>query len=231
MTSKFRKLNLLTIVGWVAIIAFVGIYIVELLPHHGPPVTIKWIRETFGTTGLIIINIVIVLAFLVLLPYRRATKSNWKSKGAFIAFVIALMTEMFGWPLFLFLLSPMFDIPKIAPDYFRTLGHWPAMVGTGVSFLGLILIAVGWQQIHKAEKMVKTGIYKTIRHPQYTGIFLFTLGWILHWPSIITLIIWPVLLVAYYWLARFEEKMAIEDFGDEYTTYMKNTKRFIPYIL
>lgn len=231
MGLKTRKLNLLTIVGWVAIVAFVGIYIMELLPHHGPPITIKWIRETFGTTGLIIINIVIVLAFLALLPYRRATKSNWKSKGAFIAFVIALMTEMFGWPLFLFLLSPMFDIPKIAPDYFRSLGHWPAMVGTCISFLGLILIAIGWQQIHKAEKMVKTGIYKRIRHPQYTGIFLFTLGWILHWPSIITLIIWPVLLIAYYWLSRFEEKMAIEDFGDEYKSYMKNTKRFVPYIL
>jgi protein-S-isoprenylcysteine O-methyltransferase Ste14 len=213
-----------------AIVAFVAIYIVELLPHHGPPVTLRWIRETFGTSGLIIINIVIVLAFLALLPYRRSTKTDWKSKGAFIAFVIALMTEMFGWPLFLFLLSPMFDIPKIAPQYFQSIGHWPAMVGTGVSFLGLILIAIGWQQIHKAEGLVKTGLYRYIRHPQYTGIFLFTLGWILHWPSIITLIIWPVLLVAYYWLARYEEKMAIEDFGDEYVTYMQSTKRFFPFI-
>jgi protein-S-isoprenylcysteine O-methyltransferase Ste14 len=94
----------------------------------------------------------------------------------------------------------------------------------------LILIAIGWKQIHKAESIVKNGLYKYIRHPQYTGIFLFTFGWILHWPSIITLIIWPILLLAYYWLARFEEKMAIEDFGEEYKIYMQHSKRFIPYV-
>jgi protein-S-isoprenylcysteine O-methyltransferase Ste14 len=213
MYSKSFKSNFLTTVGWIAIIGFIGIYIAEFFPKHGPPITIKWIEETFGTTGLIIVNIVIVLAFFALLPYRRSTKSDWKSKGTFIAFVIALMTEMFGWPLFIFLLSPLFDIPKIAPDYFRSIGHWPALIGTGISFFGLILIAIGWK-----------------RHPQYTGIFLFTFGWILHWPSIITLIIWPVLLLAYYWLSRFEEKMAIEDFGEEYKIYMQHSKRFIPYV-
>ena len=230
MFSKSFKSNLLTTVGWIAIIGFIAIYIAEFFPKHGPPITIKWIRETFGTTGLIIVNIVIVLAFFALLPYRRSTKSDWKSKGTFIAFVIALMTEMFGWPLFIFLLSPLFDIPKIAPEYFRSIGHWVALVGTGISFFGLILIAVGWKQIHKAESIVKNGLYKYIRHPQYTGIFLFTFGWILHWPSIITLFIWPILLLAYYWLARFEEKMAIEDFGEEYKIYMQHSKRFIPYV-
>lgn len=210
---------------------FVAIYGVELLPHHGPPVTILWIHATFGRTGLIVLNILIVLAFLVLLPYRRPTKHIWKSRGTFIAFTIALMTEMFGWPLLIFLISPLVDIPLLAPKYFRIIGHWPATAGTAMSLLGIILIVVGWTKIHQASGLVKTGIYQYVRHPQYTGIFLFTFGWILHWPSFVTLILWPALIVAYVWLAKQEEKQTIEEFGEAYAKYAKRTKRFIPFVV
>lgn len=230
MPSETR-LKVLTVLGWTAVVLFAGIYIVELLPHHGPPVTITWLRENFGQTGLIVANIVIVLAFLALLPYRRPTKHVWKSRGAFFAFVIALMTEMFGWPLVIFLLSPLFDIPNVARPYFQAVGHWPATVGTLLSLIGVILIAVGWKQIHNASGLVKSGIYKYMRHPQYTGILLFTLGWILHWPSLVTLILWPLLIAAYVWLAKFEERQALEEFGEEYVRYAEQTKRFVPGVI
>lgn len=230
MPSETR-LKVLTVLGWTAVVLFAAIYIVELLPHHGPPVTITWLRENFGQTGLIVANIVIVLAFLALLPYRRPTKHVWKSRGAFFAFVIALMTEMFGWPLVIFLLSPLFDIPNVARPYFQAVGHWPATVGTLLSLIGVILIAVGWKQIHNASGLVKSGIYKYMRHPQYTGILLFTLGWILHWPSLVTLILWPLLIAAYVWLAKFEERQALEEFGEEYVRYAEQTKRFVPGVI
>ena len=73
-----------------------------------------------------------------------------------------------------------------------------------------------------------SGIYKYIRHPQYTGMALFTLGWILHWPSIITLLLWPFMMAAYAWLARFEERQALAEFGVAYKAYQSETKRFIP---
>ncbi len=220
--------RILTISGWSAILLFAAIYFVELLPHHGPPVTVRWLRDNFGQSGLIAINIVVVLAFLALLPYRRPTRDVWKSRGAFFAFVIALMTEMFGWPLFIFVAAPLFDIPNIAGPYFDTLGHWPATAGTALSFAGIALIALGWKQIHRADGLVTTGIYRHVRHPQYTGIFLFTLGWILHWPSLVTLLLWPVLMAAYVWLARFEERQAGAEFGEAYESYARITKRFIP---
>ena len=75
MFSKSFKSNFLTTVGWIAIIGFIVIYITEFFPKHGPPITIKWIRETFGTTGLIIVNIVIVLAFFALLPLSGKSTS------------------------------------------------------------------------------------------------------------------------------------------------------------
>ncbi|MEK6570895.1 MAG: hypothetical protein AABZ61_05960, partial [Bacteroidota bacterium] len=134
--SHFSKV--LTVLGWTAVALFVVIYGVELLPHHGPPVTVRWIRAEFGQTGLIIFNILIVLAFLVLLPFRRPTKGVWKSRGTFVAFVIALMTEMFGWPLVIFLVAPLFDIPILAPKFFQSVGHWPSTVGTAISLMGIM---------------------------------------------------------------------------------------------
>lgn len=223
--------KLLVFLGWVAVLLFMLIYGIELLPHHGPPVTIRWINMTFGRTGLIVLNILMVLAFLALFPYRRPTKHIWKSQGTFIAFTIALMTEMFGWPLLIFLISPLIDVPLLAPKYLRVIGHWPASAGSAISIVGILLIVIGWVKIHKAQGIVTTGIYHYMRHPQYTGIFLFTFGWIVHYPSFITVLMWPILIVAYVWLAKQEEKQAIEEFGEDYIRYTKRTKRFIPFVI
>jgi protein-S-isoprenylcysteine O-methyltransferase Ste14 len=223
-----RLERLKSVIGWAGIALFAVIYAVELVPRRGRPPTLRWIEQTFGQGGLIALNIVIVLAFLALLPYRRETGGTWKSRGAFAAFVIALMTEMFGWPLLLFLVSPLVEVPSIAREWHRTVGHWPATAGTVVSFLGIFLIAIGWRQIHRAQGLVTTGLYRWIRHPQYTGIFLFTLGWILHWPSLVTLALWPILVAAYVWLALREERHAAEEFGEAWTDYSARTKRFVP---
>ncbi len=224
-------LTIQTVVGLGAIGLFFIIYGVELLPHHGPPVTVRWIREHLGQEALILINIAMVLAFLLLFRYRRPTKGVWSSRGVFIAFVIALMTEMFGWPLLLFLFAPLVDIPELTRNYFGFLGHWPAKVGTLFSLVGLVCIALGWQRIHRAQGLVTDGIYRWVRHPQYTGILLFITGWVLHWPTLITLILWPILVAAYVWLAQYEEKQLQEEFGDAYQAYARRVKRFIPYII
>lgn len=224
--SKFS-----TSIGWLAIGLFVIIYGVELIPHHGPPITVRWIRETFGERTLLILNVLIVLSFLALLPYRRPTKGRWQSKGTFVAFVIALMTEMFGWPLLIYLLAPLVDVPIIAHRYFQYIGHWPATLGTVFSLSGVVLIAIGWTQIHQAKHLVTTGLYRYIRHPQYTGLLLFTFGWLLHWPSLVTLILWPFLAGAYVWLTRREEAQLLEEFGKDYSQYAQRSKRFIPFVI
>jgi len=108
---------------------------------------------------------------------------------------------------------------------------WPSAIGTALSILGVVLIAIGWTQIHREKELVTRGLYRYIRHPQYAGLLLFTFGWILHWPSVITIILWPILAGAYLWLAQREEKQAVAEFGNAYIEYTKRTKRFIPYII
>jgi protein-S-isoprenylcysteine O-methyltransferase Ste14 len=227
MTSK----KLLITAGFLAVAIFMFLYGIELFSHHGPPATVRWIESNFGRGGLIVLNLLVVIAFLTFLPYRRPTEGIWKSKGAFIAFTIALMTEMFGWPLLIFLFSPVVEIPSLREWAHRTLGHAGPVIGTWLSMLGLLLIVLGWSKIHKATDFVTTGIYRFIRHPQYTGIFLFTFGWLLHWPTVTTLVLWPILMAAYVWLALHEEREIAEKFGERYLRYAERTPRFFPRLI
>jgi len=230
LSPKLQKIFL--IAGVVAIVLFIVIYGFELLPPFGSSPLVSWLGARLGKHLFILLNILIAVAFLFLLPYRRHAKARWRSHGVFVAFVIALMTEMFGLPLLIFLLSPVVRIPIVAGSrFFHSLGPWPGAVGTAISIIGVLLIAVGWVQVYRSQGLVTTGLYRHVRHPQYTGVFLFTLGWVIHWPTVITLLLWPVLIGAYVWLSFREEKLMIAEFSDAYVKYAKRAKRFVPFII
>lgn len=226
-TRRFTRVLPVTI-GFTAATLFVIMYIAEFFPHEWPTVTLTWVANLIGWKGMVAANIVSIVAFIGLLPYRRPTRALWKSRGLFIAFVIALMTEMLGWPLLLFFVSPFFDLPQIVNPYYAALGHWPATIGMFMVFGGLALIIVGWRQIFYAHSLVTTGIYARIRHPQYAGILLFTLGWVIDYPSLVTLALWPFLAYAYIRLSRFEEIELARDYGPAYVQYCERIPRFLP---
>jgi len=83
-------------------------------------------------------------------------------------------------------------------------------------------------KIHKSEGLVTSGIYRYIRHPQYTGIFLIITGWLFRWLNPTILIMYPILLILYYRLARREEKHVLKEYGDAYLKYKQSTPMFFP---
>ncbi|MCC6804805.1 MAG: isoprenylcysteine carboxylmethyltransferase family protein, partial [Anaerolineae bacterium] len=119
------------------------------------------------------------------------------------------------------------------------IGHWGMYIGTVMMRVGVALVIVGWRVIHqrfwsKEEgegELVSEGIYDTIRHPQYTGFMLVTLGMILDWATLPLLIMWPILVAIYYRLARMEERAMETQFGDAYRTYRARTGMFLPKLL
>ena len=97
-------------------------------------------------------------------------------------------------------------------------------------FFGFYLIYQGWALIHAADQdtLVTTGVYAYIRHPQYIGMWLITVGLLIQWPTLITLIMWPILMFAYYKLSMSEEKGLKEKFGEEFERYKASVPAFFP---
>ena len=164
--------------------------------------------------------------------------------GVFSAFTVALFTEMFGFPLTIYLLTSILGSRYPVIDPFTHInGHlWVALAGGsmyvwGLVMLlswaamlgGLVIMGKAWKQIHKADsELVTSGLYHRVRHPQYSGLFLITVGMLIQWPTIITAAMWPILAVMYYRLARREEREMESHFGDQYVTYRQQMPMFWP---
>lgn len=200
----------------------------------------------YGLWSLVIINAAVFIIFAFSF-YKPRTSRDWRSFGAFSAFIIALFTEMYGFPLTIYLLSGWLAnrYPGLNLDAHNT-GHlWSTLLGLKgdphFSFLhilseiliaaGFILIGAAWRILYAAQKtkqVATTGPYSYLRHPQYLGFILIMLGFLFQWPTILTTIMFPILVFMYVRLAKREEKDALAEFGDAYAVYSKNTPGFFP---
>ncbi|MBK9746569.1 MAG: isoprenylcysteine carboxylmethyltransferase family protein [Chloroflexi bacterium] len=198
--------------------------------------------DHFNQWTYMVIWIILFAVMLLFVPFYK--KSQRKPSSAYLAFIIALALEMFGVPLSMYVITWL--IGTTLPDgvlYGHTLqpwiGHWGMYIGTVLMLIGVALMMVGWRVIHKRfwskeegeGELVSDGIYGYIRHPQYTGFMLITLGMILDWATLPLLIMWPILVVVYYRLARMEERGMLAQFGSAYETYRANTGMFLPKLL
>ena len=200
----------------------------------------------YGLWSLVIINSLVFIIFAFSFS-KPQTSRDWRSFGAFSAFLVALFTEMYGFPLTIYLLSgwlgskyPGIDfMSHDAGHLLETLFGWRANPHFGpfhvLSFIliggGFMLLANAWQVLYEAQrdgKLTVTGPYARIRHPQYVGFVLIMLGFLAQWLTLITLIMFPVLVYMYLRLARTEEREAEAQFGDQYRRYAARTPAFIP---
>lgn len=203
-------------------------------------------ENSYGLWTLVILNsaIFIFFAFSFVKP---KTKMDWRSLGAFSAFVVALFTEMYGFPLTIYFLSGWLTQKYPGIDFldhenghllhtifgFEGNAHWDPLhiLSSIVIVMGFILLSSAWNVLHQAQKtssLAQTGWYERCRHPQYLAFIMIMFGFLLQWPTIPTVVMFPILVVVYIKLAKHEEQIAINEFGDEYRDYAKRTPRFIP---
>jgi len=180
-----------------------------------------------GLWTVALLNIFLVALFLALSPVRL--KESWKAHGAYMGFMVSLFSEMYGFPLTIYLLSGAAPNSPLFVGYVWGVGQ---LVGSPVVIAGLLLIYKGWKEIvfQRGDVLVTDGIYTVVRHPQYLGFMLVTLGQFVVWPTIATAILWPLLAVLYYRQAKREEAKLIEKFGERFREYASKTPMFLPKI-
>ncbi|RWX70822.1 isoprenylcysteine carboxylmethyltransferase family protein [Mesorhizobium sp. M4B.F.Ca.ET.089.01.1.1] len=202
--------------------------------------------QAYGLWSLVIVNSAVFILFAYSF-FKPTTTRDWRSFGAFSAFLVALFAEMYGFPLTIYLLSGWLQSRYPGVDWFsHDAGHllemmfgWRVNPHFGpfhlLSFVfiggGFWLIAAAWRVLYDAQQrrsLATSGPYSYVRHPQYVGFILVMLGFLVQWPTLLTLAMFPVLLVMYVRLARAEEREAIAEFGDAYRKYMAQIPGFIP---
>ena len=200
----------------------------------------------YGLWSLVLINSAIFI-FFAFTFFKPQTTRDWRSFGAFSAFLVALFTEMYGFPLTIYLLSGWLQSKYPGVDWFsHDAGHllemlfgWKANPHAGpfhfLSFVfiggGFVLISAAWKVLYDAQqqhRLAITGVYARVRHPQYAGFVLVMFGFLLQWPTLLTILMFPVLVLMYARLARAEEREAIREFGDQYRAYIEDVPAFIP---
>jgi protein-S-isoprenylcysteine O-methyltransferase Ste14 len=202
----------------------------------------------YGLWSLVVINVAVFAIFAFSFTHPR-TARDWRAFGAFSAFLVALFTEMYGFPLTIYLLSGWLQSRYPRLDLLsHDVGHlWETLLGWQgdphmnplhllsnlLIAVGFILLAAAWDVLYSAQqrgRLATTGPYAHVRHPQYSSFILIMLGFLLQWPTILTLAMFPVLVWTYVRLARREEREALVRFGEAYTRYAAVTPGFLPHL-
>ncbi|TIU32911.1 MAG: isoprenylcysteine carboxylmethyltransferase family protein [Mesorhizobium sp.] len=202
--------------------------------------------QAYGLWSLVIVNSAVFILFAYSF-FKPQTGRDWRSFGAFSAFLVALFAEMYGFPLTIYFLSGWLQARYPGIDWFsHDAGHllemmfgWRVNPHFGpfhlLSFVliggGFWLIAAAWRVLYDAQQhrsLATGGPYSYVRHPQYVGFILVMLGFLVQWPTLLTLAMFPVLVVMYVRLAQAEEREAAAEFGDAYRAYMKHVPGFLP---
>lgn len=200
----------------------------------------------YGLWMLVILNSAIFLMFAFSF-FKPQTGRDWRTFGAFAAFVVALFVEMYGFPLTIYLMSGWLQTKYPNLDLMsHNSGHlWSTLLGekgdphfgvlhiASYVFLGLgfYLLSAAWNvlyQAQRANRLATTGPYARIRHPQYVAFVMILLGFLLQWPTLLTLVMFPILATMYGRLAVTEEREMRERFGAEFDAYAARTPRFVP---
>lgn len=203
-------------------------------------------ESAYGLWLLVILNSAVFILFAFSF-FKPSNARDWRTLGAYAAFIVALFTEMYGFPLTIYLLSGWLQSYYPNLDLLtHNAGHlWSTLLGSegdphfsllhiasyALLISGFYLLSNAWHVLYHSQRnrtLARTGPYAYVLHPQYVAFVLILLGFLFQWPTLLTLLMFPLLLLMYRRLAIAEERDMQHEFGDTYLAYQNKTPRFIP---
>ncbi|MCB4824876.1 methyltransferase family protein [Roseicella aerolata] len=200
----------------------------------------------YGLWTLVALNSLVFIVFAFSFGKPR-TPRDWRSFGAFSGFIVALFAEMYGFPLTIYLLSGWLQARYPGVDLLsHDAGHlWWTVFGLkgdphsgalhilSYAFIGggFVLLSSAWNVLFQAQRghrLATSGSYAYVRHPQYVAFIAIMFGFLLQWPTLLTLLMFPVLVGMYVHLARAEEREVRREFGAEYERYAAAVPAWFP---
>jgi protein-S-isoprenylcysteine O-methyltransferase Ste14 len=203
----------------------------------------------YGLWSLVVLNSAVFLLFAFSF-FKPRTKRDWRTFGSFSAFVVALFVEMYGFPLTIYLLSGWLSRKFPGANLLsHDMGHlWYELLGFKgdphsspihilsnlLIFGGFILLSSSWKVLYAAQAdhtLATAGPYRHVRHPQYIAFIVIMLGFLIQWPTLVTLMMFPILCVTYVRLAYREERDVAAEFGDAWRAYAAATPGWLPRVV
>ncbi len=201
---------------------------------------------SYGLWSLVLINSAVFIVFALSFAKPQSSR-DWRSFGAFSGFIVALFVEMYGFPLTIYLLSGWLAQRYPGIDLLsHESGHlWHTLLGWSgdphfdplhaLSYVligaGFWILAAAWPVLYQAQRerrLATTGPYSRVRHPQYVGFILIMAGFLFQWPTLVTLVMFPILVTMYLRLATREEREARAQFGAAYDDYARAVPGWLP---
>ncbi|OGG50435.1 isoprenylcysteine carboxyl methyltransferase [Candidatus Kaiserbacteria bacterium RIFCSPHIGHO2_01_FULL_54_36b] len=194
-----------------------------------------------SSVWILAVIFIVIASWIFYRYFAPKTWHEWAGAGLVQAFIIALYAEMYGFPLTIYLLVRFFGLDRTVLNA----NLWSTLLGMGETgmlismvfgytllFGGIGLFAEGWRELYQARKenrLATDGLYGLVRHPQYTGLFVGLFGeGVVHWPTVFSVVLFPIIAIAYVLLAYREERRMLQEFGESYRVYKERTPMFFP---